>query len=134
MLPTPAMEPAITYRGWDEFWGEFVIPSIARNDPAFKDQQYWRGRIWGPMNYLVYLGLRNYDDPDVRREVRQKRRQSDASGGAPRHVLRVAAVKVGIARPDLLPKQFCQSRESIGLKEILECVPGDTKLHEISLV
>ncbi len=44
-----------------EFWGEWVIPSIARNDAAFKDQNYWRGRIWGPMNYLVYLGLKNYD-------------------------------------------------------------------------
>lgn len=45
----------------DEFWGERVLPSIARNDPAFQDQEYWRGRIWGPMNYLVDLGLRNYD-------------------------------------------------------------------------
>jgi hypothetical protein len=55
-----------------EFWGEWVIPSIARDDPAFGDQNYWRGRIWGPMNYLVYLGLRNYDDPTVRREFAQK--------------------------------------------------------------
>ena len=56
----------------DEFWGQWVIPSIARNDPAFSDQNYWRGRIWGPMNYLVYLGLRNYDDPEVRRDFAQK--------------------------------------------------------------
>ena len=55
-----------------EFWGEWVIPSIARDDPAFKDQEYWRGRIWGPMNYLVYLGLRNYDDPEVSRQFAQK--------------------------------------------------------------
>lgn len=58
-----------------EFWGPWVIPSIARNDPAFKDQDYWRGRIWGPMNYLVYLGLRNYRQPDIdraRREMSQK--------------------------------------------------------------
>jgi len=48
-----------------EFWGQWVIPSIARNDPAFKDQDYWRGRIWGPMNYLVYLGLRNYSQPEL---------------------------------------------------------------------
>jgi len=40
------------------------MPSIARNDPAFKDQNYWRGRIWGPMNYLVYLGLANYGAAD----------------------------------------------------------------------
>jgi glycogen debranching enzyme len=56
----------------DEFWGEWVIPSIERNDPAFHDQDYWRGRIWGPMNYLVYLGLRNYGQPEVRREFAQK--------------------------------------------------------------
>jgi len=55
-----------------EFWGQWVIPSIARNDPAFKDQDYWRGRIWGPMNYLVYLGLRNYDQPEARRQFAQK--------------------------------------------------------------
>ena len=55
-----------------EFWGEWIIPSIERNDPAFKDQDYWRGRIWGPMNYLVFLGLRNYDDADVRRQFAQK--------------------------------------------------------------
>jgi putative isomerase len=56
----------------DEFWGEWVIPSIARNDPAFKDQNYWRGRIWGPMNYLVYLGLLNYPDAGVRKQFAQK--------------------------------------------------------------
>jgi hypothetical protein len=56
----------------NEFWGEWVIPAIARNDPAFKDQDYWRGRIWGPMNYLVYLGLRNYDDPAARKEFAEK--------------------------------------------------------------
>lgn len=56
----------------EEFWGEWVIPSIARDDPAFKDQNYWRGRIWGPMNYLVYLGLRNYDLPQVRSEFAAK--------------------------------------------------------------
>ena len=59
----------------EEFWGQWVIPSIARNDPAFKDQDYWRGRIWGPMNYLVYLGLRNYHQPDIdraRQELSQK--------------------------------------------------------------
>jgi hypothetical protein len=56
----------------DEFWGEWVIPSIARNDPAFKDQDYWRGRIWAPMNYLVYLGLRNYGFPEVRKQLAQK--------------------------------------------------------------
>jgi glycogen debranching enzyme len=43
-----------------EFWGDRVVPSIARSDRGFKDQDYWRGRIWGPMNYLLWLGLGNY--------------------------------------------------------------------------
>ncbi|MBI5118561.1 hypothetical protein HZA56_19000 [Candidatus Poribacteria bacterium] len=48
-----------------EFWGEFVIPAISKNDPAFRDQLYWRGRIWASVNYLVYLGLKAYRFDDV---------------------------------------------------------------------
>ena len=43
-----------------EFWGEWMLPSISRDDPAYPEQNYWRGRIWAPMNFLVYLGLRRY--------------------------------------------------------------------------
>jgi putative isomerase len=43
-----------------EFYGEYIIPSCAFNDKSF-DNDYWRGSIWGPMNFLVYLGLKNYD-------------------------------------------------------------------------
>jgi hypothetical protein len=37
-----------------EFWGDYVIPTISRDDPAFKptSQQYW-GTIWPPTNYLI---------------------------------------------------------------------------------
>jgi putative isomerase len=56
----------------NEFWGEFIMPSIARNDPAFKDNHYWRGRIWAPMNFLVYLGLRNYDLPEARKDMAER--------------------------------------------------------------
>jgi neutral trehalase len=56
----------------NEFWGQWIIPSIERKDPAFKDQNYWRGRVWGPMNYLVYLGLKNYPYPRARKEFAQK--------------------------------------------------------------
>lgn len=52
-----------------EFYGDYVLPSIARNDPAFADNDYWRGRIWGPMNFLVYMGMRNYDLPEARADL-----------------------------------------------------------------
>jgi neutral trehalase len=58
----------------DEFWGEWIMPSIARNDPAYPEQEYWRGRIWAPMNYLVYLGLCNYDLPQARHDLAEKSR------------------------------------------------------------
>lgn len=58
----------------NEFWGEWILPSCARNDPAFPDQEYWRGRIWPPMNFLVYLGLCNYDLPDARKALSEKSR------------------------------------------------------------
>jgi len=43
-----------------ELYGEFIIPMTARNDPAYKDQDYWRGRIWAPTNYLAYMALRRH--------------------------------------------------------------------------
>jgi putative isomerase len=55
-----------------EFWGDWVMPSTPRNDPAFKDNNYWRGRIWAPMNFLVYLGLRNYKLAEVQRDFAAK--------------------------------------------------------------
>ena len=58
-----------------EFYGDWMLPSIARNDSAFTDNSYWRGRIWAPMNFLVYLGLRNYDLPAAQRMLADKSRQ-----------------------------------------------------------
>jgi len=50
----------------EEFFGDWMIPSIARNDPGYQDNSYWRGRIWAPMNFLVYMGIRNYNLPKAR--------------------------------------------------------------------
>jgi len=36
------------------------LPSVARDDPAFQDNTYWRGRTWGPMVYLTYQGMWRY--------------------------------------------------------------------------
>ena len=43
----------------EEFWGEWILPSISRNDIAYPDQTYWRGRIWAPMNYLTYEAFKH---------------------------------------------------------------------------
>lgn len=55
-----------------EYWGIWVLPSCRRSDPAYKDNDYWRGRIWAPLNFLVYAGVEQYDFPDVSRQLREK--------------------------------------------------------------
>ncbi|MCY4399716.1 MAG: trehalase family glycosidase [Gemmatimonadetes bacterium] len=66
-VPSPrrAARMIDTLRDPSRFWGEWVLPTISRDDPAFKDQQYWRGSIWPPMNYLVLQGLRRYGFNDL---------------------------------------------------------------------
>ena len=55
-----------------EFWGTYILPSISRNDPAFPDQFYVRGTIWGPLNYLVYEGVNRYGFDQVALQFAQK--------------------------------------------------------------
>jgi glycogen debranching enzyme len=56
----------------EEFWGEFVLPSISRNDPQYPRQRYWKGAIWPPLNFLTYLSLRNYGFLEARRALAEK--------------------------------------------------------------
>ena len=44
-----------------KFGGFWRLPSVTRDDPAYHDNVYWRGRIWPPLNLLTYLGLRRAD-------------------------------------------------------------------------
>jgi hypothetical protein len=56
----------------EEFWGDYIIPTISRDDPTFQDQAYWRGRVWPPTNYLVYQGLKTYGFDVVASEFARK--------------------------------------------------------------
>lgn len=48
------------------FWGEWIIPTIAKNTPEYHKQRYWSGNIWGPANYLTWLGIkRNFSKKTV---------------------------------------------------------------------
>jgi len=41
-----------------KFAGEWLLPTISRDDPLYPKQDYWRGKVWAPVNYLVYQGLK----------------------------------------------------------------------------
>jgi hypothetical protein len=38
----------------------YPLPAISKDDPSYKDQDYWHGRIWSPMIQLCYWGLEQY--------------------------------------------------------------------------
>jgi glycogen debranching enzyme len=48
--PEQARKMARTLKQRQVFWGDYIIPTISRDNPAYKDQQYWRGTIWPPNN------------------------------------------------------------------------------------
>jgi len=72
VMPERQRRMAEHYYNPDEFYGEWMLPSIARNDAAFFEQEYWRGRIWAPLNFLVYLALARTELEDVQHDLAQK--------------------------------------------------------------
>lgn len=52
-----------------KFGGKWRLPSVTRDDPAYHDNVYWRGRIWPPLNYLTYQGLKRAGLDDVAAEL-----------------------------------------------------------------
>jgi putative isomerase len=64
----------------DKFGGQFVLPSVTRDDPAYADNVYWRGRIWGPLNFWVYQGLRRAGLDEAAAALAEKSRHLFALG------------------------------------------------------
>jgi glycogen debranching enzyme len=44
-----------------KFAGEWILPTISRDDPEYPKQDYWKGKAWAPVNWLVYQGLKIYE-------------------------------------------------------------------------
>ena len=44
----------------DRFWGPRPLAATTWDDPATADDVYWRGRIWPPLVFLTWEGLRRY--------------------------------------------------------------------------
>lgn len=40
------------------FWGEHVLPTVARNDPKYDPETMWRGPVWANINYIFVEALR----------------------------------------------------------------------------
>lgn len=70
-----------------KFWGEFVIVSLAKDDPQYGKQAtevgwdgkhlyppycYWRGNVWSPPTYMVYEGLKRSGQDEIAADYARK--------------------------------------------------------------
>lgn len=55
-----------------EFWGDYVLPTVAKNDPAYNPEKMWRGPVWANINYFFVDALQKIGEFELAREVRDK--------------------------------------------------------------
>jgi glycogen debranching enzyme len=55
-----------------EFWGDHVIPTVARNDPHYDPNTMWRGPAWANINYFFVEALEQLGRHDLARQLRDK--------------------------------------------------------------
>ena len=56
----------------DEFWTQYPLPTVARNDAKYSPYQMWRGPTWVNINYLFIEGLARSGYSDLARLLRDK--------------------------------------------------------------
>ena len=55
-----------------QFWGPYVLPSTARNDPHYDPERMWRGPIWANINYIFIEALRQVGQDALADELTEK--------------------------------------------------------------
>jgi hypothetical protein len=56
----------------DEFWGEYPISTVARNDPHYDPETMWRGPIWVNINYIFIEALRQAGEHNLARVLLER--------------------------------------------------------------
>jgi putative isomerase len=56
----------------DEFWGPYLIPTVARNDPHYDPDNMWRGPVWANVNYFFIEALEQIHEFELADELRQR--------------------------------------------------------------
>jgi hypothetical protein len=55
-----------------QFWGDYPIPTVARNDPHYDPNTMWRGPVWVNINYIFIEALRQAGDLALADALREK--------------------------------------------------------------
>jgi glycogen debranching enzyme len=56
----------------EEFWGEYIIPTVARNDPHYDPETMWRGPVWANINYFFIAALQQVGEFELARTLRDR--------------------------------------------------------------
>jgi glycogen debranching enzyme len=59
-------------RNPEEFWGEYPLPTVARNDPKYDSETMWRGPVWANVNYFFIEALKQIGEDELADELREK--------------------------------------------------------------
>ena len=54
------------------FWGEHILPTVARNDPHYSSSTMWRGPVWANINYFFIEALQQIHEHELARQLRNK--------------------------------------------------------------
>jgi len=54
------------------FWGNYPIPTVARNDPNFESHNMWRGPVWANINYFFIEALRGVGEKQMADYLRDR--------------------------------------------------------------
>jgi putative isomerase len=54
------------------FWGEYVLPTVARNDSNYAPETMWRGPVWANINYFLIEALRQVGEYNLARTLHDK--------------------------------------------------------------
>ena len=56
----------------EAFWGENILPSVARNDPHYEPRTMWRGPVWVNINYFFIEALHQIGEDLLADELTKK--------------------------------------------------------------
>ncbi|MBS3783136.1 MAG: hypothetical protein KGY78_01695 [Anaerolineae bacterium] len=56
----------------EEFWGEYIIPTVSRSDPHYDPATMWRGPVWANINYFFIEALSQLGRNNLARILRDK--------------------------------------------------------------
>ena len=72
-LPAENVQPLLNHLlNPDEFWGPYLLPTVARNDPKYDPETMWRGPVWANVNYFFIEALQKIGRDDIAAEMRQR--------------------------------------------------------------